>query len=120
MLKVLGSCGVLLSWFQRHKAMFASFGGFNYPKFSWDANHLPSIKQEFSFTDMYDDFMSMLDDFCLVQMITEATRCENVLDIFLTSNQKTEILPGTADHEIMVADVNLKPQIGRQKPRNVS
>ena len=33
--------------------------------------------------------------------------------------QKIEILPGIADHEIMGAYVNLKPQIGRQKPRNV-
>ena len=56
-------------------------------------------------------------------MVTEPTRCENVLDLFLTSNdtlvQKIEILPGITDHEIVVADVNLKPQIGRQKPRNV-
>ena len=115
----------------RHSLEFVSktqgnvwiLGDFNNPKFSWDANHVPSIKQGCSFTDMYDDFMSMLDDFGLVQMVTEPTRCENVLDLFLTSNhtlvQQIKILPGIADHEIMVADVNLKPQIGRQKPRNV-
>ena len=32
--------------------------------------------------------------------------------------QKIKILRGIADHEIMVADVNLKPKIGCQKPRN--
>ena len=56
-------------------------------------------------------------------MVTEPTRHENVLDLFLTTNhtlvQKTEILPGIADHNIMVADVNITPQVGRQKPRNV-
>ena len=48
---------------------------------------------------------------------------KNVLDLFLTTNhtlvQKTEILPGIADHDIMVADVNVTPQVGRQKHRNV-
>ena len=67
--------------------------------------------------------MTMLDDFSLVQMVTEPTRRENVLDLFLTTNhtlvQKTEILPSIADHDIMVADVNVTPQVGRQKPRNV-
>ena len=58
---------------------------------------MPSIKQGCSFTDVYDDFMYMLDDFGLVQMVTEPTRCENVLDLFLTSNhtlvQKIKIRP---------------------------
>ena len=55
----------------------------------------------------------MLDDFGLVQMVNESTRCGNVLDLFLTSNhtlvQKVEIVPGIADHDIMIADVNVKP-----------
>ena len=67
--------------------------------------------------------MTMLDDFSLVKMVTEPTRHENVLDLFLTTNptlfQKTEILPGIADHDIIVADVNITPQVGRQKLRNV-
>ena len=65
----------------------------------------------------------MLDDFGLVQMVNEPTRCGNVLDLFLTSNhtlvQKVEIVPGIADHDIMIADVNVKPQITQQKPRTV-
>ena len=81
-----------------------------------------SIKQGCSFKDMYDNFMSMQDNCRLVQMVTEPTRCAKVLYLFLTSNytivQKIEILPGIADHMIMVADVNQKRQIGRQKPRN--
>ncbi|MES9994057.1 MAG: reverse transcriptase family protein, partial [Candidatus Thiodiazotropha sp.] len=71
----------------------------------------------------YDDFISMLDDFGLVQMVTEPTRSENVLDLFLTSNHtlvhKIEIAPGIADHDVMVADINLKPNVERQNPRSV-
>ena len=46
-----------------------------------------------------------------------------VLDLLLTSNhtlvQKVEIYPGIADHDFMVADVNIKPTLGRQEPRSV-
>ena len=70
-------------------------GDFNYPDFSWDADHVPSIKPGCSYPNLYDDFMTMLDDFSLVQMVTEPTRRENVLDLFLTTNhtrvQKTAI-----------------------------
>ena len=45
------------------------------------------------------------------------------LTFFFTSNhtlvQKIEIVPGVADHDIVVADVNVKPQLGQQKPRSV-
>ena len=57
-------------------------------------------------------------------MVTEPTRLDNVLDLFLTSNhtlvQKVEIYLGIADHDVMVADVNIKPTLGRQEPRSVS
>ena len=40
------------------------------------------------------------------------------MEMFLTSNhtlvQKVEIVPGIADHDIMIADVNVKPQIAQQ------
>ena len=98
-------------------------GDFNYPNFTWDADHVPSIKPGCSYTNLYDDFMTRLDDFSFVQMVTEPTRQENFIDLFLTTNhtqfQKTEILPSIADHDIIVADVNVTPQVGRQKPRNV-
>ena len=45
------------------------------------------------------------------------------MEMFLTSNhtlvQKVEIVPAIADHDIMIADVNVKPQIAQQKPRSV-
>ena len=55
------------------------------------------IKSGCGFPSLYDDFVSMLDDFGLVQMVNEPTRYDNVLDLFLTSNhtlvQKIEIVP---------------------------
>ena len=70
-------------------------------QFSWDADHVPSIKFGCGFPCLYNDFASLLDDFGLVQMVTEPTRYEKILDLFRTSNhtlvQKIEIVPGIAD-----------------------
>ena len=56
-------------------------------------------------------------------MLTEPTRLDNVLDLFLTANhilvQKVEIYPRIADHDVMDADVNIKPTLGRQESRSV-
>ena len=49
-------------------------GDFNYPKFSWDGDHMPSIKSGCGFPSLYDDFVAMLDDFGLVQTVNEPTR----------------------------------------------
>ena len=66
--------------------------------------------------------MTLISDFSFTQMVTEPTRHDNVLDLFLTSNhtlvQKVEIYPGIADHDVMVTDVNIKT-LGRQEPRSV-
>ena len=56
-------------------------------------------------------------------MMDEPTRCGNILDLFLTSNQtlvqKIQIVPGIAENHITAADVNVKPQIAKQTLRSV-
>ena len=98
-------------------------GDFNYPKFSWSHDHVPSMKYGSGFPAIYEDFISLLDDFSLVQVVSEPTRGENVLDFFLTSNHTLvndiKISPGIADHDIVVATVNVKPKISKQVPRKV-
>ena len=37
-------------------------GDFNYPKFSWNHEHVPSMKYELSFSTIYEDFIILLDD----------------------------------------------------------
>ena len=63
----------------------------------------------------------MLENFGLDQIEDEPTRCGNILDHFLTFNHTLvhtiQFVPGIADHDIMVADVNVKPQITKQKPQ---
>ena len=54
-------------------------GDFNFPKFTWDHEHVLSI---ISGSDFPSNYVNVLDDFSLVQMVNEPTRGENVLDSF--------------------------------------
>ena len=40
-------------------------GDFNYPKFSWDQEHMPTMKSGTGFPVPYEDFVSLLDDLVL-------------------------------------------------------
>ena len=86
-------------------------GDLNYPKFHWNDNHVPQIKQGCSFPQQYN----------LIQMVSEPTRQDNTLDLFLTNNHslvsKVKILPGISDHDIVSCMVRFRPIILKQVPR---
>ena len=96
-------------------------GDLNYPKFHWNDNHVPQVKQGCSFPQQYDDFINLLDDNNLIQMVSEPTRQDNTLDLFLTNNDslvnKVTLLPGISDHDIVSCMVRFKPIILKQVPR---
>ena len=58
-------------------------GDFNLPKFTW-TDCEPSIRPDSSGGSVYDSFVDILDDFNLVQIVTEPTREDNILDLILT------------------------------------
>ena len=97
-------------------------GDFNYPKFTWEDNQA-TIKQNCPSPDMYQDFVSTINDNCLTQMVSEPTRDNNILDLFLTNNptlvDNVSIVPGISDHETVIAVVKLRPTIQKLKPRTV-
>ena len=96
-------------------------GDLNYPKFHWNDNHVPQVKKGCSFPQQYDDFTNLLDDNNLIKMVSEPTRQDNTLDLFLTNNDslvsKVTILPGISDHDIVSCMVRFKPIILKQVPR---
>jgi hypothetical protein len=99
-------------------------GDFNFPKFTWDSDHIPSIKPgPCPHTSIYDRFIEIINDHNMTQMVSECTRQANILDLFLTTNpsfvNKTSILSGIGDHDIISTTVNVRPNILKQKPRNV-
>ena len=93
-------------------------GGFNLPKFTW-ADCGPSMRQDCSCSAVYDSFVEVLDDFNLVQIVTEPTRYYNVLDLIPTSNptlvSKVNCIPGFSDHDIVSVEVAIKPTQAKQK-----
>ena len=93
-------------------------GDFNFPKFSWDSEHFPTIKPGCKYPSIYNSFISCLDDYSLVQMVSKPTRGDNNLHLFLTSNHtlvnNVEILSGILDHEISISNISVKPKMSRQ------
>ena len=61
-------------------------GDLNCPKLDWNSEHVTSVKPGCYAPQLYDDFISILDESNLVQMVTQPTRSENMLDLLLISN----------------------------------
>ena len=80
-------------------------GDLNFPKLSWDNERIPTIKPGCRFPKLYDDFITLLDDCNLEQMVSTPTRGKNVSDLFLTSNhtfvKNIDVLPGISDHDLV-------------------
>ena len=55
--------------------------------------------------------------------MTSNTRGQNILDLFLTTNptlvDNVSITPGLSDHDIVLIQVNVKPEVLKQVPRNI-
>ena len=90
------------------------------PKFCW-ADNIPTISPDCKYTHQYEEFIDLLNEFSLTQLVTQPTRFENILDLFLIDNptlvKSVDIKPGIADHDAVLSKVYIKPQVSKQKPR---
>ena len=97
-------------------------GDFNLPMLSWPESS-PEMKPDCSHKQVYDFFLSTIADYNFTQVVTEPTRKDNVLDLFLTTNptliNKVNCSPGLGDHDVVSAEALLKPTLHKQKPRKV-
>lgn len=91
-------------------------GDFNYPKFTWTDNS-PTISPDCKYPSQYDEFIDLLNDFSLTQMVTLPTRYDNILDLFLIDNptlvKSVEVRPGIADHDNVLSEVFIIPQVNK-------
>jgi len=71
----------------------------------------------------HEKFLGILVDNGLTQIIDKPTRHNNTLDLFVSNNpsliQSTQVIPGLADHEAVVVEVDLPPITNMQKPRRI-
>ena len=108
---------------QKHaKGNICLLGDFNFPNLTWPDNQ-PLLKPDFSLNTVYEKFLDLIEDFNFVQMVTEPTRQNNILDLFLCTNptlvNHIGCHAGLGDHDLVTAQSSLKPSVHKQKPRRV-
>ena len=90
------------------------------PKMDW-TNMSPSkdCKQHL----FYRQFIDILYDNNLTQVVQEPTRENNILDLFLTSNpsiiNRTTIIPGISDHDVVLVESHTSARMKPQVPRKI-
>ena len=93
----------------------------NFSKLDRNSEYVPSFEHGCYAPQVYDDFISLLDESNLVQMVTQPTRCENILDLFRTSNHtlinSIIVKPGISDHDLVFSEVLTKP-VETRTPRS--
>ncbi|XP_033750637.1 uncharacterized protein LOC117334902 [Pecten maximus] len=105
---------------QIQNASFLIGGDFNLPGIDWKNMQL---KPNCANQAIHTDFLSLLDDTGLTQLVTDPTRNENTLDLLITNSstlfQRLEIMPGISDHDIVFAEMQCTPRKIAQKPRQI-
>ena len=71
----------------------------------------------------HKEFINILNDNGLTQLVTKPTRLENTLDLMITNNptrvNSTDILPGISDHEISLCELDISPTMNKQVKRSI-
>ncbi|XP_072021445.1 uncharacterized protein [Amphiura filiformis] len=82
-------------------------GDFNLKDINWPDQ---SVKTGSNFTAQCKKFIDICNFFSLDQLVTEPTRKDSILDLFLVSNptivEYTKVLPGLSDHSMVKIHVN--------------
>ena len=90
-------------------------GDFNLP--GWDWNTM-TLKPRTPSPRLQHDFLSMVYDNGLEQLVKEPTREENTLDLFLTNCPqlvpRVEVVPGISDHSIPYCEISTSARRKKQ------
>ena len=93
-------------------------GDFNLPRLNWPES-LSEFKPDCSHRQLYDFFLNTINDYNLTQVVSEPTRQDNILDLFLTTNptliNNIKYFTGLGDHDIVSAEALLKPTLRKTK-----
>lgn len=96
-------------------------GDFNFPGINWVNDNI--IKPKRRYPDQHIQFMDVLADNGLTQMVTQPTHDNNTLDLFITNNpsiiDSVNTIPGLADHAAVIVEEDVSTIRHHQKPRKV-
>ena len=91
-------------------------GDFNLP--GWDWNTM-TLKPRSSSPRLQHDFLSMVYDNGLEQLVKEPTMEENTLDLFLTNCPQLEVVLGISDHSIPYCEISTSARRKKQTQRQI-
>ena len=84
-------------------------GDFNLP--SWDWENM-CFKPNPTFKESHQEFVDLIEDLGMQQMVLEPTRLSNILDLVITNTPdlipRLEVIPGLSDHEIVFFEYSIK------------
>ena len=93
-------------------------GDFNFPGFEWETE---TLKPKATAVGQHREFLELIRDHGLEQMVTEPTRLNNTLDLILTNTPglvpRVETVMGVSDHEIVYCKYNIAVEKTKQRPR---
>jgi len=68
-------------------------------------------------------FIDVVQEHSLEQIVSLPTHFQNILDLFFLNqpnkNYTAQILPGLGDHDDVLVDIQVQPEIIKQKPREI-
>ncbi|KAI8516782.1 hypothetical protein Bbelb_053630 [Branchiostoma belcheri] len=95
-------------------------GDFNTPGIKWDTTVADNSQ---AYTGQAEKLLHLMDNHGLFQTVEEPTINGNLLDLVLVNNpniiEKTTVVPGISDHDMVLVDVNLAPKQNRKPKRKV-
>ena len=95
-------------------------GDFNAPDINWESGHTFNFSKA---KPLHERLIEIFQDHHLTQLQRDPTRHQNVLDLYATNKpglvKTMSTIPGISDHEIIVADCDIKPHFAKKKSRKV-
>ena len=95
-------------------------GDLNYPGIDWEGKCLTSDCRS---PTLHQELLDCLDDHGLTQMVSENTRDDSILDLFITNNHtlinEVKVTPGISDHHAVLVEGDLTPITNKQEKRKI-
>ena len=105
---------------QQQNACLLVGGDFNFPGLDWES---ATLKTKSPCPRLHNDFLSLVYDNGLEQLVKEPTRDDNTLDLFLTNCPqlvpRVEVVPGLSDHNIPYCEFNICVPRKKQQQREI-
>ncbi|CAG2231580.1 unnamed protein product [Mytilus edulis] len=96
-------------------------GDFNLPHINWQTNTVNTNPQYGK--ALNEKLIEISNNNDMNQMVNEPTRGQNILDLLMTTNpglvSNIEVHPGMSDHQVVIANIDMKAKTSKKKPRLV-